>query len=244
MLTRILNVTTSSRQRIECIRYKSHYRSMKFKPRPYDRRLYESAVKPVLPKEYSYCEQKRFVEDFVKSIDEYEPLELAEVRELQRIVKDNDYTVMTVCHTSLAVGIQIWLAKNQMRLHGMDLFQVEMRIGRKFMEDSPFKQLVPMMCIRSVIAFAKDITQLKLMSDIFAKNTFLTPLVYTIGPRIVTIPEANELTALPDIEMLRAQTVQILERSGTELAQSLSRTGKQLVAHLDAISNQQQQTTS
>ena len=82
-------------------------------PRSYRRRLYEAAVAPVMPKEQKSCNLAQFIEQVQKEFHEYADIEIAEVKEIKRWIKENEFRSMAVCQFLSVSGKNLWLARNQ-----------------------------------------------------------------------------------------------------------------------------------
>ncbi|KAE9552264.1 hypothetical protein FO519_004510 [Halicephalobus sp. NKZ332] len=220
------NLATSTAVRAVSSKY------IKPHPRSYQRRLYEAAVAPVMPKEKQSCNLAQFIEQIQKEFNEYADIELAEVKEIKRWINENGFRSMAVCQFLSVNGKNLWLAKNQLRLKGLELRPMENRIGKKLFENTAFSQLDPLWVGHNALIFGHDLESLRTIMSETEKLNFVIPLVLTFDERIFSTKEISELTKLPDLEMLRAQTAQILDQIPVQLTLSLDHHGQELSAIL------------
>ena len=82
-------------------------------PRSYRRRLYEAAVAPVLPETPRQCNIADVLDKLHRQHNDCADIELAEVKEIKRWVKEHQFRVMVVCQYLSVNGRTLWLARNQ-----------------------------------------------------------------------------------------------------------------------------------
>lgn len=82
-------------------------------PRSYRRRLYEAAVAPVLPETPKQCNLAEVLERLNRQETDYAEIELAEVKEIRRWIKEHKFRIMVVCQFLSVNGRTLWLARNQ-----------------------------------------------------------------------------------------------------------------------------------
>uniref|UniRef100_A0A7E4VMH8 Large ribosomal subunit protein uL10m n=1 Tax=Panagrellus redivivus TaxID=6233 RepID=A0A7E4VMH8_PANRE len=206
-------------------------------PRSYRRRLYEAAVAPVLPpKARQECNLGEFLARMDAEYKSYADIELAEVTEIKRWIKEEGFRVMAVCEYLSVNGRTLWLTKNQLRLQGLEFREISNKLAAKLFEKTPLDSLAPLWIGHNAFLFGKNVEDLKTIITATQKVNFLVPLVLTFDSRIVSVKEAEELAKLPDVELLRAQTAQILDQIPVQLTQSLGQHGQELSNILGQIS--------
>jgi ribosomal protein L10 len=213
-------------------------------PRSYRRRLYEAAVAPVLPETPKQCNLAEVLERLNRQETDYAEIELAEVKEIRRWIKEHEFRIMVVCQFLSVNGRTLWLARNQLRLNGLELREIDNKIAKKLFENTSFNTLEPLWCAQNVFLFGKDIDVIKSIIVQTKKTNFLIPLVVTYDNRIIPMKEIEKLAELPDLEALRAQTAAILDQIPVQLTQALGHHSEQLSAILGQISSTNAETTN
>uniref|UniRef100_A0AC34RTP3 Ribosomal protein L10 n=1 Tax=Panagrolaimus sp. JU765 TaxID=591449 RepID=A0AC34RTP3_9BILA len=211
-------------------------------PRSYKRRLFEAAVAPIMPKEVKQCNIAQVLERLNRHQQEYADIELAEVKEIKRWIKEHNFRSMAVCQFLSVNGRNLWLTSNQLRLQGLELRQIDNKIAKKLFENTALAALEPLWVGHNALLFGKDIQSLKVIVTETQKYNFLIPLAITYDNRIMSMKEVEKLTDLPDLEMVRAQTTQILDQIPVQLTQALNHHGEQLSTILSQISTGNQET--
>uniref|UniRef100_A0AC34GNX7 Uncharacterized protein n=1 Tax=Panagrolaimus sp. ES5 TaxID=591445 RepID=A0AC34GNX7_9BILA len=201
-------------------------------PRSYRRRLYEAAIAPILPETPRECHLAEVLERLNRQKTDYADIELAEVKEIKRWIREHQFRVMVVCQLLSVNGRTLWLTSNQLRLNGLELRKIDNKIAKKLFEKTPLDSLEPLWCGENVFLFGKDIDVIKAIVTQTKKTNFLIPL-----GKILPMKEIEKLAELSDLEAVRAQTAAILDQIPIQITQALGYHGEQLSALLGQISS-------
>jgi ribosomal protein L10 len=224
-------------------------------PRSYKRRLYEAAVKPVLPETSKPCglqiDQSR--NRHRNQTDDYTPYENALAEKVSKWIAEEQFRVKAVCQALPVPGRTLTFARNQLRLKGLEMRTDGNKIMKKVFEGTPLQTLEMLYDGNNFFLFGRDEECLKAIVSETAKLYFIVPLgmtynfveitsysvlAVTVDDRILSMKHVEELAKFSSFDQLWAQTVQILSQTSTELTQCLDRPARDLTGAVSHLSQQ------
>ncbi|GMT14265.1 hypothetical protein PFISCL1PPCAC_5562, partial [Pristionchus fissidentatus] len=213
------------------------------KPRHYRRRLFEAAVAPVMPKTIKQCTPPLQIHQnnvaYDKSYSDYE-VALADL--VRDYLKNEEFRVMAVCQFTSVPGRTLHFAKNQLRLKDIEFRNYGNKIMKKVFEGSPLSSLSPVFVGSNAILLGKTPESLVTISKECNKLNWIVPMVYVLDSRIVSSTEVEKLAALPALNCLYGETVQILNQQIGALPQSLDSIPHSLINSLSHLSVKEETT--
>ncbi|PAV74726.1 hypothetical protein WR25_15339 [Diploscapter pachys] len=190
------------------------------KPRNFRRRLFEAAVRPVLPPVTYQCVPPDMWQERIESErNEYQPIDLALAKLIKSWLQNNEYQVLGVCQVLPVKQRTVWFARNQFRLKGLEYRDYKGRILLKAFEGTPMSALNVLFEHDTAILAGKDLESIRTIITETAHHNWIFPLAIMANNRIISIEEAKKWSELGSMEDLRAQTVQII---GSQLNQITS----------------------
>uniref|UniRef100_A0A914V109 Large ribosomal subunit protein uL10m n=1 Tax=Plectus sambesii TaxID=2011161 RepID=A0A914V109_9BILA len=147
------------------------------------------------------------------------------------------YRVMAVCQMNPVDGRTFWLARNQMRLQGLETKYYGNRVMKWVFEGTPLQTLEPLLVSSNCYMFAKELDSIKQIVSCAQKYNWMTPIAVVMDDRIFSMAEIQKLAQLSSLSMLPAQTVAVLASIPRQATQALDHHARNLVASLGHIAN-------
>ncbi|GMS83982.1 hypothetical protein PENTCL1PPCAC_6157, partial [Pristionchus entomophagus] len=215
----------------------------KLKPRHYRRRLFEAAVAPVMPRTITQCTppMKKHL-DNIEYDQSYSDYEIALADLVRNYLRNEEFRVMAVCQFTSVPGRTLHFTKNQLRLKDIEFRNYGNKIMRKVFDGTPLSSLSPVFVGSNALLLGKTPESLVTISKECTKLNWIVPLVYVLDSRIVSSSEVETLSALPDLNCLYGETVQILSQQIGALPQSLDSIPHSLVNSLSHLSTKEEKT--
>ncbi|CAD5211660.1 unnamed protein product [Bursaphelenchus okinawaensis] len=207
-------------------------------PRPFNRRLYEAALKPEMPEQVkegciSNFEWQRRYE---QHLYEYTPIEYALVDKVKEYIREEKFRVFSICQLLSTKQRPLHFTKNALRLKGLEYKTYPSRIMSKVFEGTPFDVLNSLYLDHySCLLFGRDINAVKTIVTETKKIPYMYPLVITYDDKVLSLEQIEELSTVSDPDQLRAQTVQILQTIPQQLVSTLSHPAQHLTSLLSNI---------
>ncbi|GMR36214.1 hypothetical protein PMAYCL1PPCAC_06409, partial [Pristionchus mayeri] len=213
------------------------------KPRHYKRRLFEAAVAPVMPKTVYQCipPLQKYLDKNARE-SEYSDYEIALADMVRNYIRNEEFRVMAVCQFTSVPGRTLHFAKNQLRLKDIEFRNYGNKIMKKVFEDTPLSSLSPVFVGSNALLLGKTPESLVTISKECTKLNWIVPLVYVLDSRIIPSSEVDKLAALPNLNCLYGETVQILTQQLGALPQSLDSIPHSLVNSLSHLSAKEEKT--
>uniref|UniRef100_A0A914MU03 Uncharacterized protein n=1 Tax=Meloidogyne incognita TaxID=6306 RepID=A0A914MU03_MELIC len=169
-----------------CYRHVSNY-YFRPQPRPYKRRVYESALAPILPKQLeeeikqlnnpyniyaTSSPQKEFFGE-----NEFSLYELALIEKLNKWIKTEGFRLMAICHTNFVKEDVLWLAKNKFRLEGIEFCDYPSKILKKVFENSPYQNLSNFLIDEcTCLLFGKEAENISVLFNQCSQYSWIFPI--------------------------------------------------------------------
>uniref|UniRef100_A0A915N188 Large ribosomal subunit protein uL10m n=1 Tax=Meloidogyne javanica TaxID=6303 RepID=A0A915N188_MELJA len=227
-----------------CYRHVSNY-YFRPQPRPYKRRVYESALAPILPKQLeeeikqlnnpyniyaTSSPQKEFFGE-----NEFSLYELALIEKLNKWIKTEGFRLMAICHTNFVKEDVLWLAKNKFRLEGIEFCDYPSKILKKVFENSPYQNLSNFLIDEcTCLLFGKEAENISVLFNQCSQYSWIFPIVVTFDEKILSLEQTKEITEYGTLNNARTQTVLLLNNFISQLSNSLNTISCQIPQILDA----------
>jgi len=211
-------------------------------PRPYRRRLFEAAVKPVLPEEMPACRSmKEWREAWERKWNDYEEIELALASKVLNELKQKNYRVLALCQLQSVPDRSLWLTRNRWRMKGLDLYKYDGRTMIKVFENTPLSTLnVAIVDDFSCFLMAKHPEAIKTIIQETRNIAWITPLMMCVDSRLLSIDEAISIGAMSNLNEIPTETCNILARIPVDMVNALEYHARLLCSNLDSIAKLRQ----
>ncbi|GMR36281.1 hypothetical protein PMAYCL1PPCAC_06476 [Pristionchus mayeri] len=159
---------------------------------------------------------------------------------VRNYIRNEEFRVMAVCQFTSVPGRTLHFSKNQLRLK--DIGFRNYSIMKKVFEDTPLSSLSPVFVGSNALLLGKTPESLVTISKECTKLNWIVPSVYVLDSRIIPSSEVDKLAALPNLNCLYGETVQILTQQIGALPLSLDSIPHSLVNSLSHLSTKEEKT--